>query len=180
MKQGVPLRDEGVRRHGSGDVRYVVEMQFLPDSQPRERRHGGSSALARLLLACCFCGVAATAFPWTYVSATRWVQEVAGPIGARTNAGFTCVATCMLTGLLVLSEGRSRHSREAVRTACVVLMGAACLVLVAQWLAVKATFRGADAERSAWFFAAAGSVALGLDASRRRLQKRAKVSGDAS
>lgn len=133
-----------------------------------------------MLLACCACGVLATAFPWTHVSATRLFGELAGPVAARTNPGFTCATTCLLTALLVLSEGRSRTAREAVRAACVVLMGAACLVMLAHLVGGPTTLRGVEAERSTWFFAAASAVALGFVASRGRMPRRGGVSGDAA
>jgi len=155
-------------------------MRFLPDSRPRDHRPGDSKRLARMLLLCCACGVFATAFPWTYVAASRLFDEFSGPVAARTNPGFTCVTTCLLTALLVLAEGRSRPSREAVRAACVVLMGAASFVMLAHLVAGPATLRGVEAERSAWFFAAASAVALGFAASRGRMPRRESVSGDAA
>lgn len=153
-------------------------MRFLPDSRPHGRTPGSSKRLRRALLACCACGVLATAFPWTYIAASRLFDEFSGPIAARTNPGFTCVTTCLLTALLVLAEGRSRPAREAVRTACVVLMGAACFVMFAHLVAGPATLRGVEAERSAWFFAAASAVALGFATSRGRMPRREGVSGD--
>ena len=156
-------------------------MQFLPSARPPEdRRPRGSRGLSRWLLACCAFGAVATAFPWSYVEATHLFGEIAGPIAARTNAGFTCVTTCLLTGLLALAEGRSRSAREAVRVACVFLMGAATLVMAAHLVRGPSELFGVASSHSKWFFLAALAVAGGFGVSKLRMPRKPGLSGGAA
>lgn len=156
-------------------------MQFLRAQPPRDpsprspRRRG----LRRALVACCIAAVATTAFPWSFVEASRLFGDVAGPIAARTNPGFTCVTTCLLTALIAISEGRSASSREAVRAACMVLMGAATIVMLWHLLIGPASLRGVEARHSMWFFVAASAVAAGLAVARLRMPQKRALSGGA-
>ena len=156
-------------------------MQFLPNAQPPEDRgHRGRRGLSRWLLACCVSGVVATAFPWSYVEATNLFGEIAGPIAARTNPGFTCVTTCLLTGLLAMAEGRSRDARESVRTACLFLMGAATVVMLAHLVKGPSELFGVTATHSTWCFLAALAVAGGFAVSKMRMPRNPRVSGGAA
>jgi hypothetical protein len=156
-------------------------MQFLPGQPPRDPRPHGPRrrGLRRALVACCIAAVATTAFPWSFVEASRLFGDVAGPIAARTNPGFTCVTTCLLTALLAISEGRSASSREAVRSACLVLMCAATIVMLAHLAAGPDALRGLEAQHTTWFFAASLAVALGLLVARLRMPQKREVSGGA-
>jgi hypothetical protein len=156
-------------------------MQFLPGQPPRDPRPHGPRrrGLRRALVACCIAAVATTAFPWSFVEASRLFGDVAGPIAARTNPGFTCVTTCLLTALLAISEGRSASSREAVRSACLVLMCAAAIVMFAHLAAGPDALRGVEARHTTWFFAASLAVALGLFVARLRMPKKRAFSGGA-
>jgi hypothetical protein len=132
--------------------------------------------LAALLVGCCALAALATAFPWIRTRLPSLWGELVGPVGARTNAGFTCVTTCLLTGLLVLAEGR--RPVEAVRTASLLLMGTAGLVLAFRLWDGPGLLRGAAAMHTGWFFVSAAAVAIGIVASRARQQQR--CSGDAA
>lgn len=151
---------------------YRVPMQFLPSSAgpPHRRDRGGDRiALARLLLLCCSLGVVATAFPWTHVDVVRLFGEFMGPIAARTNEGFTCVMTCLLTALLVLSEGHSQQSRASVRSSCPFLLGTAAVVMLWRMVEGPGEWRGVEVVHSVWFFVASVAVVLGVFVARARL-----------
>lgn len=166
------------RLHARRTRCYRPRVQFLAnvpdDANGRSQlpRHRG---LARIVLACCGVAVLAAAFPWTLIEAEHLFGCVTGPIAARTSPGFTCVTTCLLTSLLLLGEGRSDESRDAVRTASALLMAAALVVLVLHLADGPGLLRGVDAEFSAWFFAATLGAAGGALAAGRRLSPRART-----
>ena len=144
-------------------------MNFAPSREPpREPAPASAPQLARLLIACCALTVLATAFPWIRARFASMWGDFAGPVGAHTNAGFTCVTTCLLTGLLVLAEGRTRPAREAVRTATMLLMAVAGLVLAWRLWEGPGTLAGVAAAHTGWFFVASVSVAAGIIACRLR------------
>lgn len=150
-------------------------MHFLAH-EPSRRDDGaslpGHRGLAKVLLGCCAFAGLATAFPWIAVESPHLFGWFTGPIGARTTPGFTCVITCILTALLLLGEGRDDVSRESVRTACAMLMGAATVVLVVHFANGPGFLRGVEAEFSTWFFAAAIGATAGAVTAKRRLRPR--------
>ena len=156
-------------------------MNFAPGHHPPDGFGGfagfgagrwpAARTLGRALVACCAVTVVTAAFPWTQIQVTSLWGELQGPIGARTNTGFTCLMTSLLTALLVLSEGRSAPAREAVRSACIVLMGVAALALLWRAWQGPGLLRGGSATHSSWFFAAAVAVGLAVLCSRLRLRR---------
>lgn len=149
-------------------------MLFLAH-EPNRRDDGGSlpahRRLAKVLLGCCAFAGFATAFPWIAVESPRLFGWFQGPVAARTTPGFTCVTTCLLTALLLLGEGRDDMTRESVRTACAMLMGAAAVVLVVHFANGPGLLRGVDAEFSTWFFAAVLGAIAGAITARHRLRR---------
>jgi hypothetical protein len=148
-------------------------MNFAPGG-PGRREPAPTSAprSAGLLLGCCALAAAATAFPWIRVRLSSLWGDFSGPIGMHTNAGFTCVTTCLLTALLVLAEGRTAPAREAVRTGCLLLMAAAGCTLAWRLWDGPGSLRGATAAHTGWFFLSAIAVAAGIVACRLRQQPR--------
>lgn len=145
-------------------------MWFLP-STPRRRdraRSPDARALGKALLACCCLGLVATAFPWTRIEAPHLFGNVLLPIAAETNDGFTCALTCLLSALLVLSEGRSKESRESVRSACLVLLGTTAVLLSWRLFDGSAEYRGIEVVPAPWYFVAGVAVLLGLAIARAR------------
>lgn len=145
-------------------------MWFLSSTQRRGDRARSPDArgLGKALLACCSLGVLATAFPWTRLDAGHLFGNVVLPIAAETNVGFTCAVTCILSALLVLSEGRSRESRESVRSACLVLLGTTTVILSWRLFDGSAEFRGIETVPAPWYFVASAAVLLGLAIARAR------------
>ncbi len=135
---------------------------------------GGSDArrLGLLLVGCCALTVLTAAFPWSRVDAAWWFGDFQAPIAVHTTAGFTCLMTCVLTALLVLSEGRTAAAREAVRTGCLLLTSAAATVLLWRLWEGPGYLRGAPTVHSGWFVVAAVAVGAALVFSRLRLPPR--------
>lgn len=112
----------------------------------------------------------ATAFPWAALAAESLWGQVSMPPAARTSAGFSCVLIALLTALLLLSEGRSHEARQAVRSACLLLMALALAMLGFRLLCGPEPIRGVTARHTAWFFVAVAATGLGVAAARGRLQ----------
>jgi hypothetical protein len=86
----------------------------------------------------------------------------------------------LLTGLLAMAEGRSRDARESVRTACLFLMGAATVVMLAHLVKGPSELFGVTATHSTWCFLAALAVAGGFAVSKMRMPRNPRVSGGAA
>lgn len=152
-------------------------MNFAPSRRPDDD-DGAAAALpparrlGRALVGCCAGAVLATTFPWSQVAVPSLWGELHGPIAARTTAGFTCLMASLLTGLLVLSEGRTDSAREAVRAGSFLLMAIAAAALAWRWWQGPGLLHGVTAAHSEWFFAAAGAIAGGVVSGRLRLRPR--------
>ncbi|MGE3173552.1 MAG: hypothetical protein AB7O97_13090 [Planctomycetota bacterium] len=145
-----------------------------PD-RPLWPRWPTSRPLARALLGCCMVAVVTTAFPWVRILVPSLWGEVLGPVAARTDAGFTCVTTCLLTALLVLVEGSGAQTREAVRTGCLLMMAIAAAVIGWRLLIGPGELRGVSMAHSGWFFAAVAAVAVGVVLCQLRLPRPART-----
>ncbi len=137
-----------------------------------------------VLLIAAATGVAAATQPWLRVRFDRLFGDHVGPPGWRANAGFTCLCTCALIGVLALSETRTRRSQQAVRPACLLLACVMFAVLLQSHVVGPGTLRGVTATWTGCAYAAlaAGAGLLAACAARflqmPRRERGAPAAGD--
>ena len=154
---------------------------------PREDRYDAPrrrSGWRTALLLAAATGVAAATQPWLRVRFDRLFGDLVGPPGWHANAGFTCLCTCALIGVLTLSESRTRRSQQAVRPACLLLAGLMFAVLLQSHAVGPGRLRGVTATWTgyAYLALAAGAGLLAACATRlrqlRRRERGAPAAGD--
>jgi hypothetical protein len=122
---------------------------MLAFTRPSERRFGPLREQPRwsvtLLLAAGTGAVAATR-PWVQVKYHRLFGEELGPPAWQSTAGFTCLCTCALIGVMALAETDMHTSRQATRPASVLLAALMTLALVLRALQGPGMLRGVTAE----------------------------------
>jgi hypothetical protein len=144
-------------------------MYFMASERDRQREPV-TNRIASLVVGCCVAAVVATAFPWTRGAfENRWGAHD-GPLGWRTDAGFTCLTTCLLTVTMVGIEGRSPHNQQTARSTIAILLGIATLTLVIRVWNGAGSLHGVTAEHTAWFAIAAVLVPIAALASGWRLR----------
>ena len=157
---------------------------MLSFAEGSERRFGSAhptSVWTTILLVATGAGVAAASRPWIQVRFERLFGEVFGPPAWQTSAGFTCLCTCALVGVMALAETRTRAARQAVRPASLLLAAVMAVVVAGHALAGPGMLRGVSA---AWTISAyVGGVAtlavLAACAARYREHRRPRRPHDA-
>ncbi|MEC8251847.1 MAG: hypothetical protein VX044_01450 [Planctomycetota bacterium] len=138
---------------------------MLAFTRPSERRFGPLSEQPQwrgtLLVAAATGAVAATR-PWVEVKFHRLFGEELGPPAWQSTAGFTCLCTCALIGVMALAETHSRASRQATRPASALLASVMALVLLLRAVDGPGMLRGVSGEWTPSSFVAAGASALML------------------
>lgn len=104
--------------------------------------------------------VLGTMAPWTRVRFEQLFGEHFGEPGWRSTAGFTCLCSCALIGILTLAETEAETEaaavQQAVRPACLLLVVMTALAMAFECWQGPGDLRGATA---AWTYAFYATIA---------------------
>lgn len=133
-------------------------LAFAPAPRPPRPPSPRGALWRRVLLASAAAAVFATTQPWVLVRFERLFGVHFGPPGWRSTAGFTCLCTCLLVGMLAVAETRARSTQEAARPASAVLVAVSTLALLHEWRDGPGLLRGVTADWTQAFWLLAASV----------------------
>lgn len=157
-------------------MRSIAPMRLLPEPTlppapaPRPDQRG-----TRLLLVGVALAMVAALQPWLRVRFDRLFGDGLGPPGWQSSAGFTCLCSCALVGVLTLAESGSSASRHAVRPASLLLVTLSTLVLLGEWWRGPGLLRGVTAQWTLAFYGASLGLGLLLVACGSRLPRRTRA-----
>jgi phosphatidylserine synthase len=133
-------------------------LAFAPTPSPPRRPAPDGAFWRRVLLASAAAAAVATTQPWVAVQFGRLFGHHLGPPGWQSNAGFTCLCTCLLVAMLAVAETRAKSTQEASRPASAFLTALCAIALAVEWGAGPGQLRGVSATWTAAFWLAAVSV----------------------
>ena len=126
-------------------------MLFRAEPDHAAHRRPDAGGWSWLLFASAALAVFAATRPWLQVRFESLFGAHLGPPGWQSSAGFTCLCSSALIGVLALTETQSTTTREAVRPASLLLATLCGLVLLLQWWQGPGHLRGVSA-RWTWAF----------------------------
>jgi hypothetical protein len=157
-------------------ARAEAAVRFLGDGgRPGSVRE--NPFLRYLLAALCAAAAFACTMPWTRVKFERLHgvagSDGAGPAGWRTDAGFTCLMTTLLTCVLLAIETPSPAGRTATRQSVFLLLLVASSVLLVQSGRDAPDVLGVTGEFTPWrVLALTSTFAAAIGAALRLLELR--------
>lgn len=133
-------------------------LAFAPAPRPPRPPAPGGTFGRRVVLVSATAAALATTQPWIAVQFERLFGAHPGPPGWQSNAGFTCLCTCLLVAMLAVAETRAKSTQEATRPASAFLTALCALALAVEWGAGPGQLRGVTATWTAAFWLALTSV----------------------
>lgn len=142
-------------------------MYFLPAHRERHFPEFERKLWRRLLLASAAVGAACSVQPWIRVHVASLFApfaDVFGPPAWHGSAGFTCLCTCALVGVMTLAETPSHGSQQAVRPASLLLAVLTAAAVVLHASQGPGMLRGVSACWTQSFYAVFAAIAALLAA----------------
>jgi phosphatidylserine synthase len=136
----------------------MLAFAFAPAPRPPRPPAPGGAGGRRVVLVSAIAAALATTQPWIAVQFERLFGAHPGPPGWQSNAGFTCLCTCLLVAMLAVAETRAKSTQEATRPASAFLTALCAIALAVEWSAGPGQLRGVSATWTAAFWLAAVSV----------------------
>ncbi len=153
-------------------------LAFLPAPDPLPPPADDGRGWRPVLLVSATLAAFATMRPWVRVQFPQLFGHHVGPPGWQSSAGFTCLCTCALVGMLALAETDSLETHQAVRPASVLLVAISALAFALEWGDGPGHLRGVSAVWTWAFWLTATSLPLLLLACAQRcraLQSRRRM-----